>query len=87
MLNLVYESIPTNLVEIPPETISKIPDPEKVKKTVRELRALCRQFDLLNFQLDEVTAYVDAEICKSPLTAYRLGKTPEFKIDRDSRSH
>jgi hypothetical protein len=53
------------------------PDPEKVKKTVRELRALCRQFDLLNFQLEELTAYVDAEIRKSPLTAYRLGKTPQ----------
>ncbi len=54
-----------------------VPDPELVKKTVRELRTLCRQFDLLNFQLDELTAYVDAEIRKSPLTAYRLGKTPQ----------
>jgi hypothetical protein len=60
-----------------------IPDPEKVKKTVRELKVLCRQFDLLNFQLDELTAYVDAEIRKSPLTAYRLGKTPQPTIDRD----
>jgi hypothetical protein len=58
-----------------------IPDPEKVKKTVRELKALCRQFDLLNFQLEELTAYVDAEIRKSPLTAYRLGKTPQPTID------
>jgi hypothetical protein len=56
-----------------------IPDPEKVKKTVRELRAVCRQFDALNFQLDELTAYVDAEIRNSPLTAYRLGKTPQSK--------
>ena len=59
-----------------------IPDPEKVKKTVRE-KALCRQFDLLNFQLEELTAYVDAEIRKSPLTAYRLGKTQQQMIDRD----
>jgi hypothetical protein len=58
-----------------------IPDPELVKKTVRELKALCRQFDLLNFQLEELTAYVDAEIRKSPLTAYRLGKTPQQMID------
>jgi hypothetical protein len=58
-----------------------IPDPEIVKKTVRELKALCRQFDLLNFQLEELTAYVDAEIRKSPLTAYRLGKTPQQMID------
>jgi hypothetical protein len=54
-----------------------VPSPELVKKTVRELRALCHQFDLLNFQLDELTAYVDAEIRKSPLTAYRLGKKPQ----------
>ncbi len=54
-----------------------IPDPEKIKKTVRELRALCRQFDVLNFQLDELTASVDTEIRNSPLTAYRLGKIPQ----------
>ena len=46
-------------------------------------KALCRQFDLLNFQLDELTAYVDAEIRKSPLTAYRLGRTPQQTVDRD----
>jgi hypothetical protein len=56
-----------------------IPDPEKIKKTVRELRAVCRQFDTLNFQLDELTAYVDAEIRNSPLTAYRLGKVPQSR--------
>jgi hypothetical protein len=64
-----------------------LPDPEIVKKTVRELKALCRQFDLLNFQLEELTAYVDAEIRKSPLTAYRLGKTPQQMIDRDWQQH
>ena len=57
--------------------------PEKVKKTVRKLQALCRQFELLNFQLEELTADVDAEICKSPLTAYRLGKTPQQTLDRN----
>ncbi len=56
-----------------------IPDPEKIKKTVRELRAVCRQFDALNFQLDELTAYIDAEIRSSPLTAYRLGKAVQPK--------
>jgi hypothetical protein len=64
-----------------------LPDPDIVKKTVRELKALCRQFDLLNFQLEELTAYVDAEIRKSPLTAYRLGKTPQQMIDRDWQQH
>ena len=56
-----------------------VPDLEKVKKTVGELRAVCRQFDTLNFQLDELTAYVDTEIRNSPLTAYRLGKVPRSK--------
>ncbi len=56
-----------------------IPDPEKIKKTVRELRAVCRQFDALNFQLDELIAYVDAEIRNSPLTAYRLGRATQSK--------
>jgi hypothetical protein len=56
-----------------------IPDPEKIKKTVRELRAVCRQFDALNFQLDELIAYIDAEIRNSPLTAYRLGKASQPK--------
>lgn len=64
-----------------------LPDPEIIKKTVRELKALGRQFDLLNFQLEELTAYVDAEIRKSPLTAYRLGKTPQQMIDRDWQQH
>ncbi len=61
-----------------------LPDPEKVKKTVRELKALYRQFDLLNFQLEELTAYVDAVIRKSPLTAYRLGKTSQPRENTDS---
>jgi hypothetical protein len=56
-----------------------IPDPEKVKKTVRELRAVCRQFDALNFQLDELIAQVDLEIRNSPLTAYQLGKTVQSR--------
>jgi hypothetical protein len=56
-----------------------IPDPEKVKKTVSELRAVCRQFDALNFQLDELIAQVDLEIRNSPLTAYRLGKTAQSR--------
>jgi hypothetical protein len=58
-----------------------IPDPEKIKKTVGELRAVCRQFDALNFQLDELIAYVDAEIRNSPLTAYRLGRATQSKED------
>jgi hypothetical protein len=62
-----------------------IPDPQKIEKTVRELRAVCRQFDVLNFQLDELTAYVDTEIRNSPLTAYRLGKTPQSPDHRSAK--
>jgi hypothetical protein len=62
-----------------------IPNPEKIEKTVRKLRAVCRQFDVLNFQLDELTAYVDTEIRNSPLTAYRLGKTPQSQDNRSEK--
>jgi hypothetical protein len=51
-------------------------DPQKIQKTVNELREVCHQFDLLNFNLDELISQVDAEIRNSPLTAYRLRKSP-----------
>ncbi|MCC3575090.1 MAG: hypothetical protein JGK30_25310 [Microcoleus sp. PH2017_40_RAT_O_B] len=50
------------------------PEPEKVKQTVAKMREVCRQFDSLNFALDELIAQIEADIRKSPLTAYRLGK-------------
>jgi hypothetical protein len=50
-------------------------DPKKIQKTVNELREVCHQFDLLNFNLDELISQVDAEIRNSPLTAYRLRKS------------
>lgn len=49
------------------------PDPEKVKQTVAKMRE-CRQFDALNLTLDELIAQVEADIRRSPLTAYRLGR-------------
>jgi len=38
------------------------------------MREVCRQFDALNFALDEMIAQIEADIRNSPLTAYRLGK-------------
>lgn len=52
----------------------QLPDPEKVKQTVTKMREVCRQFDNLNLALDELIAQIEADIRKSPLTAYRLGK-------------
>lgn len=51
-----------------------VPDREKVKQTVTKMREVCREFDSLNFALDELIAQIEADIRKSPLTAYRLGK-------------
>ena len=53
-----------------------IVDPQKVQNPVSELREVCHQFDLLNFNLDELISQVDAGIRNSPLTAYRLRKSP-----------
>ncbi|MEZ2250794.1 hypothetical protein [Microcoleus sp.] len=52
----------------------QLPEPEKVKQTVHQMREVCRQFDSLNFALDELIAQIEADIRNSPLTAYRLGK-------------
>ncbi|MCG9892761.1 MAG: hypothetical protein MH252_17015 [Thermosynechococcaceae cyanobacterium MS004] len=58
-------------------TIPVLPDPQKIQKTVVELQEVCRQFDALNFTLDELIAHVDAEIQNSPLTIYHLRKSRE----------
>ena len=52
----------------------QLPEPEKVKQTVTKMREVCREFDSLNFALDELIAQIEADIRNSPLTAYRLGK-------------
>ena len=52
----------------------QLPEPEKVKKTLAKMREVCRQFDSLNFSLDELIALIEAYIRNSVLTAYRLGK-------------
>lgn len=53
---------------------NQLPDPEKVKQTVAKMREVCRQFDSLNLALDELIAQIEADIRRSPLTTYRLGK-------------
>jgi hypothetical protein len=54
-----------------------LPDPQKIQKTVVNLQEICRQFDVLNFTLDELIAQVDAEIQNNPLTIYHLKKRRE----------
>jgi hypothetical protein len=54
-----------------------LPDPQKIQKTVVNLQEVCRQFDALNFTLDELIAQVDAEIQNNPLTIYHLKKRRE----------
>ena len=49
-----------------------LPDPEKVKQTVAEMREVCRQSDNINLAFDELIAQIEADIRKSPLTAYRF---------------
>ncbi|AFY74348.1 hypothetical protein Syn7502_02357 [Synechococcus sp. PCC 7502] len=53
------------------------PDPQKAQRTVLKLQEVCRQFDALNFTLDELIAQIDEEIRNSPLTIYRLKKNHE----------
>jgi low affinity Fe/Cu permease len=58
-------------------SIPVLPDPQKVQQTVFKLREVSRQFDALNFTLDELIAQVDEEIRNSPLTIYHLKKSRE----------
>ncbi len=58
-----------------------LPNPEKVKQTVAKMREVCRQFDTLNFALDELIAQIEADIRNSPLTAYRLGNVKSAQIE------
>ncbi|MDF0552690.1 hypothetical protein [Kamptonema sp. UHCC 0994] len=64
----------------------QLPDPEKVKQTVAKMREVCRQFDSLNFALDELIALIEADIRNSPLTAYRLGKIKSFSQSVESET-
>lgn len=50
------------------------PDLEKVKRTVERLRVSNRQLEAVTLALDELIERIEADICHSPLTTYRLGK-------------
>jgi prefoldin subunit 5 len=54
--------------------MTKVPEPQKVQKTIVQLQAVCQQFDALNQTLDELILQADTEIQNSPLTLYRLQK-------------
>ncbi len=64
----------------------QLPEPEKVKQTVTKMREVCRQFDSLNFALDELIAQIEADIRNSPLTAYRLGRAKSAPQPAESES-
>ena len=50
------------------------------------MREVCRQFDSLNFALDELIAQIEADIRNSPLTAYRLGRAKSVAGPAESES-
>jgi hypothetical protein len=54
--------------------LKKLPDPEKVKRTVERLRASNQQLEIVTLALDQLIAILEADIRHSPLTAYRIGK-------------
>jgi hypothetical protein len=56
-----------------------LPNSQKVQKTVLELQEVCHQFDVLNFNLDELITQVDVEIQNSPLTIFLSKKIRETK--------
>lgn len=42
----------------------RIPDPEKVKRTVERLRETNRHLELVTLALDELITKVDADLCR-----------------------
>jgi hypothetical protein len=59
----------------------KLPDPEKVKRTVAMLRESNQQLEAFSFALDELIAQVEADIRRQPRNAYLLSK---FKRSAES---
>jgi len=52
----------------------KLPNPEVIQKTVRNLRGVCQRLDALTLSLDELIAMVEADIRNSPINVYRREK-------------
>lgn len=49
---------------------SKLPEPEIIEKTVRNLRGVCLRLDALTLSLDELIAMVEADIRNSPINIH-----------------
>jgi hypothetical protein len=49
----------------------KLPNPEVIQKTVRNLRGVCQRLDALTLSLDELIAMVEADIRNSPINVHR----------------
>jgi hypothetical protein len=49
----------------------KLPEPEIIEKTVRNLRGVCQRLEALTLSLDELIAIVEADIRNSPINVYR----------------
>lgn len=49
----------------------KLPEPEVIQKTVRNLRGVCKRLDALTLSLDELIAMVEADIRNSPINVHR----------------
>ena len=62
--------------------LAKIPDPEKIKRTVERLRESNQQLGAFTLALDEVIAQLEADIRRSPRNAYLLSKAK--RIDEKS---
>jgi hypothetical protein len=52
----------------------KLPDPEKVKKTVAMLQESNHQLEAVALEIEELIAMVEAEIRNSPINVYRREK-------------
>lgn len=53
---------------------AKVPPPEIIEKTVKNLQAVCVRMDALTMEIDELIAMVEAEIRNSPINVYRREK-------------
>ena len=63
----------------------RIPDPETRRRSIENMREVCRQFDALNLLLDEAIALAEADIRNSPLNAYRLRKAKLGVVSESSK--
>lgn len=54
--------------------MKKKPDAKAFQKMASRLKENSRQWETLNFQLDELIAQVETDIRRSSLTQYRLNK-------------